>query len=167
RSRTPANLLGALLMALATLGLIIGASPVAATDWPMFGFNLQRTGENPFESILTPSTVGRLHLLWSFDLGAVTIMQPVLAAGVIVNGSPKDLVYMGAEHGDLYAIDVASGTMVWQRNLGSQQTSCRDMPDGVIGVSCSPFLDRTNNRKFVVGGNGNMYALDVSLVATL
>jgi len=154
-------------MALAVLGLTVGASPAAATDWPMYGFNLQRTGENPFESILTPSTVGGLHELWSFDLGAVTIMQPALAAGVIVNGSPKDLVYMGAEHGDLYAIDVASGTMVWHRNLGSQQTGCGDIPDGIFGVSGSPFLDRANNRMFVVGGDGNMYALDLSTGDTL
>ena len=152
---------------LAALGLTVGAGRVTATDWLMYGFNLQRTGENPSESILTPSTVGGLHELWSFDLGAVTIMQPVLATGVIVNGSPMDLLYMGAEHGDLYAIDVASGTMVWHRNLGSQQTTCHDMPDGVFGVSGSPFLDRTNNRMFVVGGDGNMYALDLSTGATL
>ncbi len=152
---------------LAALWLTVGARRVTATDWLMYGFNLQRTGENPFESILTPSTVAGLHELWSFDLGSVTIMQPVLATGVIVNGSPKDLVYMGAEHGDLYAIDVASGTMVWHRNLGSQQTSCHDMPDGVFGVSGSPFLDRTNNRMFVVGGDGNMYALDLSTGAIL
>ncbi|PYJ80039.1 MAG: hypothetical protein DME69_02475, partial [Verrucomicrobia bacterium] len=154
-------------MALAALGLTVGASPAAATDWPMYGFNLQRTGENPFESIITPSTVAGLHELWNFDLGAVTVMQPVLAAGVIVNGSRKDLVYMGAEHGDLYAIDVASGTMVWHRNLGSQQTSCDDMPGGIFGVSGSPFLDRANNRMFVVGGNGKMYALDLSTGDTL
>ncbi len=167
RSRTLARLPGALLMALAALGLTVGASPAAATDWPMFGFNLQRTGENPFESIITPATVAGLHELWSFDLGAVTIMQPVLAAGVIVNGSRKDLVYMGTEHGDLYAIDVASVRMVWHRNLGSQQTSCGDIPDGIFGVSGSPFLDRANNRMFVVGGDGNMYALDLSTGDTL
>src|SRR5438874_8091364 len=152
---------------LAALWLIVGARRVSATDWLMYGFNLQRTGENPFESILTPATVAGLHELWSFDLGSVTIMQPVLATGVIVNGSPKDLVYMGAEHGDLYAIDVASGTMVWHQNVGSQQTSCHDMPDGVFGVSGSPFLDRANNRMFVVGGDGKMYALDLSTGATL
>src|SRR5438874_11011154 len=167
RSLTSARLLGALLMALTALGLTVGASPAAATDWPTFGFNLQRTGENPFESIITPSTVGGLHMLWSFDLGAVTIMQPVLAAGVIVNGSRKDLVYMGAEHGDLYAIDVTSGTMVWHRNLGSQHTSCFILPDGIFGVSGSPFLDRANNRMFVVGGDGKMYALDLSTGDTL
>jgi outer membrane protein assembly factor BamB len=155
------------LVMLAALALTVGARRVGATDWLMYGFNLQRTGENPFESILTPSTVPGLHELWSFDLGAVTIMQPVMATGVIVDGSPKDLVYMGAEHGDLYAIDVASGTMVWQRNLGSQHTSCGDMPDGVFGVSGSPFLDRANNQMFVVGGDGNMYALDLSTGTTL
>ncbi len=138
-----------------------------AIDWSTYGFNLERTGENPFETVLTPATVGGLHELWSFDLGAVTIMQPVLAAGVVVNASPKDLVYMGAEHGDLYAIDAASGTMVWHRNLGSVQTGCTDFPDGVFGVSGSPFLDRPNNRMFVVGGDGKMYALDLSTGATL
>ena len=163
-----ARQLGALLIALAALGLTAGAGPVAnAADWPMYGFNLQRTGENPFESILTPSTVGGLRGLWTFDLGAVTIMQPVVAHGVAVNGSSKNLVYMGTEHGDLYAIDVASGMMVWQRNLGSQHTICHDIPDAVFGVSGSPFLDRANNRMFVVGGDGNMYALDLSTGATL
>jgi hypothetical protein len=71
---------------LAALGLTVGARRAAATDWLTYGFNLQRGGENPFESVLTPSTVPGLHELWSFDLGAVTIMQPVLATGVIVNG---------------------------------------------------------------------------------
>jgi outer membrane protein assembly factor BamB len=158
---------GALLIALAALELTVAGRAGAAVDWPMYGFNLQRTGENPFESILTPSTVGGLHKLWSFDLGAVTIMQPVAAVGVVVDGSLKDLIYMGSEHGDLYAIDVASGTMVWQRNLGSQVTDCHDIPDAVFGVSGSPFLDRKNNRMFVVGGDGNMYALDLSTGATL
>src|SRR5262249_60466797 len=142
RYRTPVRLRGALLVALAALGLTVGANPAPATDWPMYGFNLQRTGENPFETIITPSTVAGLHQLWSFDLGAVTIMQPVLAADVIVNGSPKELVYIGAEHGDLYAFDVASGTMVWHRNLVSQQTRCHDIPDTTFEVSGSSLLTR-------------------------
>ena len=161
RRPTFARRLGVSFIALGVLALSTGTAPAAAVDWPMYGFNLQRTGENPFESVLTPATVGGLHQLWSFDLGAVTIMQPVVAVGVTVNGVPKDLVYMGAEHGDLYAIDVATGAMVWHQNLGSQHTNCGDIPDGVFGVSGSPFLDRTNNRMFVMGGDGNLYALDL------
>ncbi len=154
------------LMSFVVLGLAIGASPAANIDWPTFGFNLQRTGENPFETTITPSTVAGLQKHWSFDLGAVTVMQPVLAAGVIVAGTLKDLVYMGSEHGDLYAIDATSGAVVWQRNLGSQLTGCPDMPDNTFGVSGSPFLDRVNDRMFVVGGDGNIYALDLSNGAT-
>jgi len=37
----------------------------------------------------------------------------------------------------------------------------------MFGVSGSPFIDRENNRMFVVGGDGNMYALDLSTGATL
>ena len=31
----------------------------------------------------------------------------------------------------------------------------------LFGVSGSPFLDRANNRMFVVGGDGNMYVLNL------
>src|ERR1041385_5170666 len=157
----------ALLMPLALLTLVLPPGSAANIDWSMYGFNVQRTGENPLESVLTPATVAGLHMLWSFDLGAVTIMQPVTATGVIIDGSPKELVYMGAEHGDLYAIDVASGMMIWQRNLGSQVTHCGDIPDKIFGVSGSPFIDHANNRLFVVGGDGQMYALDISTGDTL
>lgn len=144
------------------LSLTAFTSRAENIDWPTFGFNVQRTGENPFESTITASTVAGLQMHWAFDLGAVTVMQPVLAAGVIVQGIPKDLVYMGSEHGDLYAIDASSGSLVWQRNLGSQLTGCPDMPDNIFGVSGSPFIDRATSRMFVVGGDGNMYALDLA-----
>jgi len=130
-----------LLIAVLTLAIIGPQFAPAATDWPTFGFDVQRTGENPFESTITPSTVGGLHQLWNFDLGAVTIMQPVLATGVVVNGAKFDLVYMGAEHGDLYAIDAVSGAQVWHRNLGSQKTECADIPDEIFGVTGSLALD--------------------------
>ncbi len=153
----------------AAFAFLLGSSSLASAniDWPTFGFNIQRTGENPAESVLTPSTVAGLHQLWSFDLGAVTITQPILAAGVIVDGSPEDLVFMGTEHGDFYAIDADTGATVWQRNLGSQATDCDDSPDRIFGVSGSPFLDRALNRLFVAGGDGNLYALDLSTGATL
>lgn len=158
---------GRLCLSLVALTLALGGPAALATDWLTYGFNLQRTGENPAETVVTASTVAGLHLLWSFDLGDYTIMQPVLAAGVNVNGSPVDLVYMGSEHGDFYALNAVTGALVWQRNLGFAHTSCRDIPDGIFGVSGSPFIDRAKNRLFVVGGDGNMYALDLSSGATL
>ncbi len=147
--------------------ILAGLRPASATDWLTYGFNVQRTGENPSETAITPATVANLHKLWSFDLGSVTIMQPVVATGVRVKGVRLDLIYMGAEHGDLYAINVVDGSKVWQQNLGSVRTQCTDIPDKVFGVSGSPYLDRANNQMFVMGGNGMLYALDLSTGSVL
>ena len=150
-----------------SLAFALATGSACATDWLMYGFDLQRTGENPNETILTPATVAGLHKLWSFNLGAVTIMQPVLAEHVMVNSSPQDLVFIGSEHGDFYALNAESGALVWQRNLGSQQTACGDIPGNIFGVSGSPSIDRAGNLLYVVGGDGKMYALDLSTGATL
>lgn len=154
-------------LSFAGLGVVLSANFALATEWLTYGFDLERTGENPFETVLTPATVGGLHQIWTFNLGAVTIMQPVLAEGVMVNGSPKTLVFMGVEHGDFYAIDADTGTVVWQRNLGSQDTVCSDIPDTIFGVSGSPAIDRRRNRLYVVGGDGMMYSLNLSTGATM
>src|SRR5690349_16962587 len=99
---------GRALGALALVGALflgVAGGPASATgkatgnDWLTYGWDLERIGWNPTETILTPSTVPNLKLKWSFDLGAVTIMQPVLASGVVVNGNPIDVVYIGSEHG--------------------------------------------------------------------
>src|SRR5436190_10213428 len=94
-----------ILLALLTTVTCVPFASAAKIDWPTYGFNLQRTGENPSENIITPSTAAGLHKIWDFDLGAIAIAQPVLAAGVTVNGTPKDLVFVGDEHGDFYAVD--------------------------------------------------------------
>src|SRR5947207_13195092 len=98
---------------LAALWLTVGARRVSATDWLMYGFNLQRTGENPFESILRPSTGAGLHECWSVHVGWVRIIQPVLRTGVIGNDWPKDPVDIAVEHGGLDDSAVASVRLVW------------------------------------------------------
>lgn len=138
-----------------------------AVDWPMYGYDNARTGYNPNETTIGVGNAGSLHELWSFDLGAVTIMQPAYAAGVLVGGLPVDLVYIGSEHGDLYALNASTGALVWHRNLGSQNTGCGDMPDDIFGVSGAPTIDRAGNRLYVVGGDGRTYALDLSTGATV
>ncbi len=137
-----------------------------AVDWPTFGYGVDRTGYNPNEATLDASTAPGLHKLWSFDLGAVSVAQPIFAAGVTISGTPHDVVYAASEHGMLYALDAATMAVLWSRDLGSQDTSCADMPDTIFGISGAPTLDRAANRLYVVGGNGKVYALSVSTGAT-
>lgn len=116
--------------------------PVTKVDWGTYGFDSQRTGYNPDESVIGVGNAAGLHTSWSVDLGAVMIAQPVEAADLVVGGSPKDVVYVGTEHGDFYALNAATGGVVWQQNLGSQQTGCGDMPDGVFGIGGAGAIDR-------------------------
>ncbi len=115
---------------------------------------------------LGADNVGRLGQIWSTDVGAVVAASPVLASDVSVDGTTLDLLYIATEHGDLYALDAATGRVVWQRNLGSQLAACGDMPDGVFGITDTPFVDRTTQSLFVVGGDGNLYALDLATGTT-
>jgi len=142
--------------------LFYGRAEGSEVDWPTFGYDISRTGYNPNETILGAGNVSNLQLIWSFDLGAVTIMQPAVASGVIINDSPVDVVYMGAMHGEFYALNADTGSVIWQTNLGSQLTTCSDMPDKVFGVGGTPYLDRAANLLYVVGGDGKAHALDLS-----
>ena len=135
------------------------AASAKPIDWPTYGFDLARSGFNPLESAIGPNTAPNLGLKWSRDLGAVMIAQPVEAANVAVNGARMSIVYVGTEHGDFYALRAGDGSTVWHRYLGSEQTNCTDMPDGVFGIGGAAAIDRPDGRLYVAGGNGRVYAL--------
>jgi hypothetical protein len=72
----------------ATRALTPGAATAlsfTATDWPTFGMNAQRTGNNPVETVLSTSNVAGLRTHWATDLGGPILTQPTLAAGVNIN----------------------------------------------------------------------------------
>ncbi|MBV8949354.1 MAG: PQQ-binding-like beta-propeller repeat protein [Actinobacteria bacterium] len=89
-----------------------------------------------------------------------------MAEGVDVNGTATDLIYVGSEHGTFFAIK-PDGTALWSRDLGSQTLNCDDTPDHIYGVEASAVFDHGGNRVFVVGGDGQLYALDPATGATL
>jgi outer membrane protein assembly factor BamB len=51
---------------------------------------------------------------------------------------------------------------MWKRNLGSSTVGCTDLPGGVYGTGSTPAIDRADNRLFVVGGSGKLFALDLA-----
>ena len=138
-----------------------GAIAISSTiSWPTYGFDLQRTGYNPSETTIGTANVGTLQVRWSATLGDVMIAQPVEAAGISVPGQgTKNILYEGTEHGDFYALDAATGQVIWHKNLRSTQTDCEDMPDGVFGVGGAGVIDAGRGVVFVAGGDGAVHAL--------
>src|SRR5215831_16985466 len=62
---------------------IRSAVSIGQIDWPTFAFSAHRNPSNPYEDILTPTTVGSLQVAWSSDIGGDGFLQPVLSRGML------------------------------------------------------------------------------------
>ncbi len=91
-------------------------------NWPMFGYNLKHTHYNPNETILSPTTVSKLTLAWSYQSS-----EPVLGPPTVVNG----VVYIGSEDSYLYAFDASTGAILWKFQA---QNVVQDAPAVVNGM---------------------------------
>jgi hypothetical protein len=54
----------------------------------------------------------------------------------------------------IYAIDPASGSVVWSKQLGATQTNCDDFAANgdIVGIIGTPTIDISNGGVFVVSG---------------
>lgn len=80
----------------------------ATKDWRTFRYDASRAAHMPRGSALSdPARVGTLHVVWSF--------QP--PGALAFRGSPivhKGRVYVGNGNGRFYALDAATGALLWQ-----------------------------------------------------
>src|SRR3954462_13460745 len=84
------------------------SAQVNITTWQV---DLQHTGNNSAETILTPGNIsspGNFGLLFFQQMDGQTYGQPLLASGVSVGGTPHNIVYAATEHCSLYAFDADS-----------------------------------------------------------
>jgi eukaryotic-like serine/threonine-protein kinase len=148
----------------------------SVTDWPQYQFVPSHTGYNPYESILSPATVGNLVLKWenqsgsrgtSFGMAVVNGMVYFGGDGVYafnastgclrwtyttsgpVNGSPavvNGVVYVVSQF-DVYALDAGTGALLWE--FGSGGVGSPTVTNGVV------YFGADNGN-----GDTNVYALD-------
>jgi glucose dehydrogenase len=137
----------------AFFGVLVGISAVLVAsalgsvgsgDWLTYGADNQRTGFNPAEKALDPSTVGSIRQIWSTSLGATILTQPLVAAVVLPHRQqPVDLVFAATERGRVVAMDADNGRVVWSRQLGYQHVGfCGDLPNHDFGITGTPVIDR-------------------------
>src|SRR5205823_1044953 len=92
-----------------TVSLVITAlltsTTLADTLWRQYGFNAAHTSYNDSETILNPSNVSHLTLLWTSDTFNA---QPTASAPAVTD----DTVYI-TNGGDAIAIDQFTGTRRW------------------------------------------------------
>lgn len=85
------------------------------TDWPQFGFNARHTGHNPYENVLSPSSVTGLGLIWRRQIGVWLRCAPLVADGKAYVGTEGQ--FGAAAKINLWALDAAGGQTRWTRSF--------------------------------------------------
>lgn len=106
------------------------------TNWSQFHFDARLSGLNPYENVLSPTTVSGMELRWKFSTA-----NYAWSSAAVVNG----VVYVGSEDGNLYALNAKTGSLVWKLNTGHPVTSSPAVADGLV---------------YIGTGEGTFYALD-------
>src|SRR5438094_588188 len=74
-------------------------------SWPTYGRDAARTGADP-----TSRSLGSVHTTWT----SPTLDGAVYAQPLVVD----DRVLVATENDSIYALDTATGDVLWRRNLG-------------------------------------------------
>jgi outer membrane protein assembly factor BamB len=96
----------------------------AQTPWTEFHrTNMERW--NPCEKVLNVNNVGNLGLKWSYTIGLQVLSSPAEANGV---------VYVGADDGNVYALNASTGAKLWSYTTGTPAYSSPAVANGVVYV---------------------------------
>src|SRR3954469_7224612 len=102
--------------------IVLGSGLLGAADWLTDGGDIQRTGWQKDEHILTPDNVKNLKILWKVETGnqprALHNLMPVLVVNELKTSSgPKQIAIVSGISDNLYAIDVETGKIIWQKHF--------------------------------------------------
>src|SRR5438128_2925862 len=139
----------------------------SAGDWARFGGDAQLTNDVPAAQAggIDVSRAGRLEERWSTVLDGAVIASPLYAAGPVVRGQGRGVVYAATQAGSVYALSSQDGRVLWRRPLGTALSTCDEAQAGVAatyGIVSTGVIDPSRNLLYVIGASGLLYALDLS-----
>jgi outer membrane protein assembly factor BamB len=131
------------------------ATPVQTpADWPVYQFDPARTGYQPD----FPAFGGKLAAAWTAKLDGAVYAEPLVVHGRVIAATEGDSVY---------ALDPATGAVIWRQHLGSpvplSKLPCGDI--NPLGITGTPAYDPATGSILVVaevtGFHHILFALDV------
>jgi outer membrane protein assembly factor BamB len=124
-------------------GVAAQASFLVQTNWAERGFTGTSKRTNPYENVLSPSTVGSIDMDWSFPSGVAGFSSPAVANGV---------VYIGSNNFSVYAVNATTGVQLWSFATGGAVNPSPAVANGVV---------------YVGSDDQNVYALNATTGAKL
>jgi hypothetical protein len=132
----------------ATSGLSATHSFLVRTDWARFHFDLNDSGNNPYENAISTSTVPGLKPAWTSNGLGSTATSPAVAGGV---------VYMGGQF-DLYAFGATAGSA----NCSGTPPNRTCTPLWTAAVACQAGSPAVSGGVIYVQGCGHLYAFSTA-----
>src|SRR3954470_9129901 len=105
-------------------GRVLAQSGAATANWPTDGGTPQRTAWQKDEHILNVGNVKNLTLKWKYRTDNEpremhAMFPPLIAGRVNTPGGPRQLALVAGSSDNVYAVDVASGTLLWKKHFES------------------------------------------------
>lgn len=162
----------------ASILLLNGIAGVAQVDVLTQHNNLERTGANLHETVLTHQNVNvkQFGMLFKRVMDDQVYSQPLYVSHVKIGGGFHDVVYVTTVNNSVYAFDAnatSASTPIWHVNFGAPANlhdadfGCLDI-NGKMGIIGTPVIDRQSGTLYVValtraGGSfiQRLHALDI------
>jgi outer membrane protein assembly factor BamB len=94
--------------------------------------------------------------LWDQPLDGFVNGSPLQVSGINVGGQKRDVVYAATERNSVYALDAASGKVLWSRKqlappITAMEFSGEWRPNIVHGVLSTPVIDLSSGTIYICG----------------
>ena len=153
--------------------LAVHAAPTAAqgsSDWPAYLQGPAHSSYNASAVAITPGNTLSLTQNWKWAPPPAPAGETnrLLASPTVANG----FVYIGADDGDFYDVDEATGTTVWSAFLGLDKRptggKCGSVAQGIIATAAVADDPVSGTAiVFVNSGDGHLYALNATTGAVV
>ena len=121
-------LIASFAMAQIPCGPTINPLPTLYVNWTQYRFDMQHTGCNPYETVLSTATVGGLVLDWTYPTAAPVYGDPAVVSGVVYftsNNYPDS---------GLYAVNAKTGALLWSNAQGNGTRTPPTVTNGVVYI---------------------------------
>lgn len=150
---------------------------VHSVELTTYGYGLPRLGASPGPVGISAGQAPRLRVAWIAHLDGAINTQSLIVNGVRLPVRAhhrlitrvRDIALVGTEHGEVAAMRVSSGKLVWSRHIGMRRITpaCQASPDGYFGVTGTLVADRAHNRVYAVDVDGRAWAFDLRTGRTI
>jgi hypothetical protein len=154
-----------------TVGSITSATVTLKVNPPLVGTarvltyhnDIERTGQNLTETILTPNNVhsSAFGKLGTLPVDGLVDAEPLYVSKLMVAGAPHNVVFVVTEHDSAYAFDADTFAQLWKVSiLGVNETTSDTRNCGQvapeIGITSTPVIDLN------AGAHGTIYLVAMS-----